>query len=55
MIVEIAALVVAAGLGFGAGRVSSKKLTAELDKLVAAGDADLKAAVAKVKAALHIS
>lgn len=40
--------------GFGIGRISHAKFGAELAKLEAVADADLKAAIAKVKAALHL-
>jgi hypothetical protein len=40
--------------GFGVGRVSHAKFGAELKKLEMSADADLKAAIAKVKAALHL-
>lgn len=47
-------LAAVAAAGFGLGRVSHSKFSAELAKLEASADADLKAAVAKVKTALKI-
>jgi hypothetical protein len=44
-------LVAAALVGFGIGRISHAKFSAELAKLEAGADAELLAAVAKVKAA----
>jgi hypothetical protein len=56
MIVEIAALVVAAGLGFGVGRIKSAAklaaIKAELEKVEASAVADVKALAAKIKSLL---
>jgi hypothetical protein len=56
MIVEIAALVVAAGLGFGVGRIKSAAklaaIKAELEKVEASTIADVKALAAKIKSLL---
>lgn len=51
-LIIVAAVCLAAG--FGLGRISGRKISAELHALEAKADADLKAAIEKVKKALHL-